>query len=289
MKIRKFAAGGGAGSGGAAGGMSPSVGLGTVHTADGGNIYTPTYGGNDKKKRRKGEALEELKKRLNGTTVTPRITVKRETAARAPDIKSIDQDIEWDKSKNPDHKTTTQMSASTSTTYPFMQNASTFGESQQGDELNRDGDKDEVKTDRQRVLQRKKAEQPGDLAGMSSPEPIPSIKQLPPALSAAGAETGSIDSKQKKPYVERVRENKLGNAFIGELKKMIDREYELLDKMTDTMDTATTIPRTITEGDDTQNYTGRRSNTDKEAHGGMKLRKPLEPPPQKNHLQVLGQ
>ena len=252
-------------------------GLGTVHTADGNpSIFTPTYGERSKKKESKN-ALSKLQDWLTKAKDQQRHygedTGELNKPGEIPGVPEVHDDLEWDKKKNPDHKTSMPMSANTSTTFRAaggsgIQNMTKDFGARQDDELSRDGKKDKIKKPEQREDNR--SEQPSHLAG-NAPEPIPSVKMLP-GYSNPGMETGSLDAKQKKKYSEEDHEN----TFIGRFEKMMGDIHENIEKE-DTI--------TITSGNDDANYTGGRKAEKLKGD----LDQPAEPPTQNNELQVLGQ
>ena len=274
MKIKKDGGGAGAGNGGAAG-QGVGTGLGTVHTADGNpGIFTPTYGEREKKKKDAEKELKKLQEFLSKKD-GPRQkrhygedTGELNKPGEIPGVPEHTDPIEWDKKKNPDHKTTMPMEANTSTTYWQNGVQKGFGDPKQDDDLKDggEGEQDELDTDEERY--RKRSEQSSTLAG-NAPEPIPSVKSLP-GFTNPGMEIEAVDSKQKKKFSEEDHEN----TFIGRFEKMVDLAKEGKDTLS-----------IVDAGNDDQNYTGGRTPKKNVKDG---LDQPQEPPTQNNQMQVLG-
>ena len=150
-----------------------------------------------------------------------------------PGAPEVHDDLEWDKKKNPDHKTTMAMVSNTSNTYHGSSGLEKdFGVSQ-GDELSTEGDRDMI--DGWDEKRRKRTNNAG------GPLPDTSSMKMAKALphyNNPGVVTGDdIDKKQKQGYTEKDPDNEFLAAFEKLMKEArsyhptIDEEAKRVDEM----------------------------------------------------------
>ena len=234
--------------GGAAHGAA-GLGAETVSQATDEGVFTPTYGERDKKRKKKDvDALQKFEDYMADATSTSDWITRLATIitksdrhdtgvlnreGEIPGVPEVHDDLEWDKKKNPDHKTTMAMVSNTSNTYHGSSGLEKdFGVSQD-DELSTEGDRDMI--DGWDEKRRKRTNNAGG--------PLPDISSMKmekalPHYNNPGVVTGEdIDKKQKQGYTEKDPDNEFLAAFEKLYKEAksyhptIDEDAKKVDEM----------------------------------------------------------
>ena len=226
MKIKKEHGGASHGPG--------ELGLGTVSQATDEGVFTPTYGEKDKKRKKKDvDALQKFEDYMAEATSKEDFATRLAESIRKsdrndtgvlnregeiPGVPVPRDDLEWDKKKNKDHKTTMPMVSNSSTTYHFMEVEKGFGAPSQDDDLSGkgEGEQDEMDTDEEKQKGRTVhlGENMPDYSSMKMEKKLPSVPAHP------GVVVGEdIDKKQKQGYTEKDPDNE----FIMAFKKMEEK------------------------------------------------------------------